>query len=313
MTWEQDPVDYRSWTQEYAERRYGGTDGTIEKAWDILLDTAYKHTDGEYYQGASESIINARPSDNTIGSASTWGHSDIDYDKRQFEKAAALFEQAYDSYKDSAGFRYDYVDVMRQVLANSFQEYQPLAGQAYKSGDLETFRTLSSRMLDIIKAQDKLLSSSDDFLVGAWIDDARTMLDGADDWTADLFELNARALVTTWGLNKNGSLIDYSNRQWAGLTGDYYYRRWKTYVDNRLNKLEHGTDFTDRTGSTTAGSGRTAKATRTGMVSRPKPRMTSTRKRSARSSSTSIRSPRWMTSPTVAPRSNARTWRWDMT
>lgn len=213
MTWEQDPVDYRSWTQEYAERRYGGTDGTIEKAWDILLDTAYKHTDGEYYQGASESIINARPSDNTIGSASTWGHSDIDYDKRQFEKAAALFEQAYDSYKDSAGFRYDYVDVMRQVLANSFQEYQPLAGQAYKSGDLETFRTLSSRMLDIIKAQDKLLSSSDDFLVGAWIDDARTMLDGADDWTADLFELNARALVTTWGLNKNGSLIDYSNRQ----------------------------------------------------------------------------------------------------
>ncbi len=165
MTWEQDPVDYRSWTQEYAERRYGGTDGTIEKAWDILLDTAYKHTDGEYYQGASESIINARPSDNTIGSASTWGHSDIDYDKRQFEKAAALFEQAYDSYKDSAGFRYDYVDVMRQVLANSFQEYQPLAGQAYKSGDLETFRTLSSRMLDIIKAQDKLLSSSDDFLV----------------------------------------------------------------------------------------------------------------------------------------------------
>ncbi len=52
-----------------------------------------KHTDGEYYQGASESIINARPSDNTIGSASTWGHSDIDYDKRQFEKAAALFEQ----------------------------------------------------------------------------------------------------------------------------------------------------------------------------------------------------------------------------
>ena len=182
MTWEQDPVDYRSWTQEYAERRYGGTDGTIEKAWDILLDTAYKHTDGEYYQGAGESIINARPSDNTIGSASTWGHSDIDYDKRQFEKAAALFEQAYDSYKDSAGFRYDYVDVMRQVLANSFQEYQPLAGQAYKSGDLETFRTLSSRMLDIIKAQDKLLSSSDDFLVGAWIDDARTMLDGADDW-----------------------------------------------------------------------------------------------------------------------------------
>lgn len=142
-----------------------------------------------------------------------------------------------------------------------------------------------------------------------------TMLDGADDWTADLFELNARAARAPRGVwNKNGSLIDYSNRQWAGLTGDYYYRRWKTYVDNRLNKLEHGTDFTDPDWFDYGWQwANPQKATRTGMVSRPKPRMMSTRKRSARSSSTSIRSPRWTTSPTVAPRSNARTWRWDMT
>ncbi len=62
MTWEQDPVDYRSWTQEYAERRYGGTDGTIEKAWDILLDTAYKHTDGDTIRvRANPSSTPARP------------------------------------------------------------------------------------------------------------------------------------------------------------------------------------------------------------------------------------------------------------
>ena len=245
MTWQQDPIDYRAWTRDYAERRYGGTDTTIEKAWGILLDTAYAHTDGEYYQGASESIINARPSDNAIGSASTWGHSDIDYDKERFEQAARLFIDAYDEYRDSEGFRYDFVDVMRQVLANTFQEYQPLAGQAYRSGDADLFATLGEQMLGIIKAQDTLLATSDSFLLGTWIDDARTMLDDADDWTADLFELNARALVTTWGLAKNGSLIDYSNRQWAGLTGDYYYTRWATYVTNRLAKLADGTDFTD--------------------------------------------------------------------
>ncbi|RSX57378.1 alpha-N-acetylglucosaminidase TIM-barrel domain-containing protein [Bifidobacterium samirii] len=245
MTWQQDPIDYRAWTRDYAERRYGGTDTTIEQAWDILLDTAYAHTDGEYYQGASESIINARPSDNAIGSASTWGHSDIDYDKERFEQAAQLFIDAYDEYRDSEGFRYDFVDVMRQVLANAFQEYQPLAGQAYRSGDADLFAVLGEQMLGIIKAQDQLLATSDSFLLGTWIDDARTMLDDADDWTADLFELNARALVTTWGLAKNGSLIDYSNRQWAGLTGDYYYTRWATYVENRLAKLTDGTDFTD--------------------------------------------------------------------
>ena len=91
MTWEQDPVDHRAWTREYVKRRYGGTDTKIEQAWDILLETAYKYNPGTYYQGASESIINARPDDKKIGSASTWGHSDIRYDKKEFERAAKLF------------------------------------------------------------------------------------------------------------------------------------------------------------------------------------------------------------------------------
>lgn len=245
MTWEQDPVDYRAWTHDYVERRYGGTDEKIQEAWDILLDTAYKHKDGEYYQGASESIINARPSDSKINSASTWGHSDIDYDKEEFERAAQLFIESYDTYKDCEAFRYDFVDVMRQVLQNTFQEYQPLAGAAYKSGNLELFQKLSDQMLKIVEMQDKLLATSDYFLLGTWIEDARTMLEGADDWTADLFELNARALVSTWGQEKNASLVDYSNRQWAGLTGDYYQGRWEIYANNRIEALKNGTQASD--------------------------------------------------------------------
>ena len=245
MTWEQDPIDHRAWTREYVERRYGGTDAKIEEAWDILLETAYKHKPGEYYQGASESIINARPSDNKIGAASTWGHSDIDYDKEEFERAAQLFVESYDTYKDCEAFRYDFVDVMRQVLQNTFQEYQPLAGQAYKNGDLALFQKLSEQMLKIVDLQDKLLGTSEHFLLGTWIEDARTMLEGADDWTADLFELNARALVSTWGQEKNASLVDYSNRQWAGLTGDYYKGRWEMYANNRIEALQNNTQAKD--------------------------------------------------------------------
>lgn len=245
MTWEQDPVDYRTWTHDYVERRYGGTDEKIQEAWDILLDTAYKHKDGEYYQGASESIINACPADSKIGSASTWGHSDIDYDKEEFERAAQLFIESYDTYKDCEAFRYDFVDVMRQVLQNTFQEYQPLAGAAYTSGNLELFQKLSDQMLQIVEMQDRLLATSDYFLLGTWIEDARTMLEGADDWTADLFELNARALVSTWGQEKNSALVDYSNRQWAGLTGDYYRGRWEIYADNRIEALKNGTQASD--------------------------------------------------------------------
>ncbi len=245
MTWEQDPMNYRDYTQKFAERRYGGTDAKIEKAWDLLLDTAYKYDASRYYQGAPESILNATPREGAINATSTWGHTAIVYDKKVFEEAAQLFIDSYDKYKDSPAFRYDFVDVMKQVLANASQEYHPVMVEAYRNGDLSEFKRISSQFLDLIKTQDAILGASDDYLLGTWIDDSRTMLTEMDDWTKDLFEFNARNLVTTWGLSKNGSLNDYSNRQWAGLTGDYYYSRWETWINNRIEKLEKGTNFKD--------------------------------------------------------------------
>lgn len=58
------------------------------------------------------------------------------------------------------------------------------------------------------------------------------MLNGMDDWTRDQFEFNARAMVTTWGTEQaaDAGLRDYSNRQWQGLTGDFYYQRWATRI-----------------------------------------------------------------------------------
>ena len=237
MTWEQDPINVRKWTENYVERRYGGIDEDIMKAWNILLDTAYKYN-GSYYQGASESVINAKPTAGKINAASSWGHSDINYDKKKFEEAAQIFVDKYDTYKDSEAFQYDFVDVMRQVLANAAQEYQPLMGAAYREKDLALFKKMSTQFLDIVKAQEKLLSTSDGFLLGTWIEDSRTMLEDMDDWSKDLFEYNARSLVTIWGLEKNGSLNDYSNRQWAGLTGDYYYNRWNRWIENAIAEME---------------------------------------------------------------------------
>ena len=237
MTWEQEPINVRKWIENYVERRYGGIDADIKKAWNILLDTAYKYN-GNYYQGASESVINAKPTAGKINSASSWGHSDINYDKKKFEEAAQIFVNSYDKYKDSEAFQYDFVDVMRQVLANAAQEYQPLMGQAYREKDVDLFKKMSTQFLEIIKAQDQLLSTSEGFLLGTWIADSRKMLNGMDDWTKDLFEYNARSLITIWGMEKNGSLNDYSNRQWAGLTGDYYYNRWNRWIENAIAELE---------------------------------------------------------------------------
>src|SRR5699024_8489331 len=240
MIWTQDPVNYRNWTEEYIEYKYGKSSENLEEAWEILIDTAYKQKDS-YYQGASESVINAKPA-LKINSASTWGHSDIMYDKKAFEKVIPLFISEYETFKDNPAFIYDFVDVTKQLLANAAQDYHKQIANAYDAKNVEEFEAVSDTFLSLIELQDDVLSTSDSFLLGTWIDDSRNMLDTMDDWTKDLFEFNARALITTWGAKKNangGGLDDYSNRQWSGLTRDYYLPRWEKWVDTHVYALKN--------------------------------------------------------------------------
>ncbi|MEG1474685.1 MAG: alpha-N-acetylglucosaminidase TIM-barrel domain-containing protein [Longicatena sp.] len=235
MTWSKDPIDYRAWTNKYAERRAGGTSDSLQSAWNILLDTAYKNK-GESYQGAAETVINSRPTDN-FNSASTWGNSTIRYDKKELDKALVLLTDNYAKFKESPAFKYDLADVAEQVLCNAAIEYQRLMVKAKNNKETAEFKKLSDQFLALIDLSDQILNTSDEFMVGTWINDARTMLIDADDWTKDLFEFNARSLITTWGGERSGSLKDYSNRKWAGLTKDFYKPRWQMWVNNRMAEL----------------------------------------------------------------------------
>ena len=52
--------------------------------------------------------------------------------------------------------------------------------------------------------------------------------------------MNAKMLVTTWGSYKQsevGGLHDYSNRQWSGLIGDFYKKRWELWINERKKEL----------------------------------------------------------------------------
>lgn len=239
MTWSKDPIDYHAWLEKYAERRAGGTSDTLQEAWKILNETAYAKK-GQYFQGAAETVINARPGLN-FSAASTWGHSSILYDKTELDKALELLIDNYDAFASSPAFQYDLADVAEQVLCNSAVEYHSLMREAYNAADSAAFKSYATKFLEIITLSDEILSSNEEFMVGTWINDARNMLEDADDWTMDLFEFNARALITTWGGTRSNSLNDYSNRKWAGLTKSYYYERWSMWIANRQAELDKTT------------------------------------------------------------------------
>lgn len=51
------------------------------------------------------------------------------------------------------------------------------------------------------------------------------------------FLFSAKNQVTLWG--PNGEINDYSAREWAGLTGDYYYGRWELYFKTLFECLDN--------------------------------------------------------------------------
>ena len=58
----------------------------------------------------------------------------------------------------------------------------------------------------------------------------------------DRLNYDARSILTTWGDRKASEfgLHEYGNRDWAGLTEDYYIPRWQMYFDSLSVSMEAG-------------------------------------------------------------------------
>jgi alpha-N-acetylglucosaminidase len=58
--------------------------------------------------------------------------------------------------------------------------------------------------------------------------DSRARSWGTNVAEKNLYERNARNLITLWG-DKNSPLHEYSCRQWSGLLNDFYKVRWQKF------------------------------------------------------------------------------------
>lgn len=234
MAWRNEPVDARRWTADYVRRRYGAADTHALAAWDILLDTAYgiRIDPVEFHSerdAGQESLFNAQPS-LTVNRASNWSPEAMRYKPDVFRKALTELLQVAPALRDSETYRYDLVDVARQTLANESRLLLPRIKLAYDNKDRAQFAVLAARWLHLIELQDRLLATNKSFLVGTWL--AHVPAWASNPGERAHLEYDARSLLTTWGDRKaseGADLHDYGNKDWAGLTRDYYYQRWKLY------------------------------------------------------------------------------------
>ena len=228
--WQDEPVKLNGWLLQYARERYGVANASINEAWRLLESSVYRGGLGE---GGQESIIVGRP---TFEKAIDRVNTKLDYDPAQLVQAWRLFLQAAPVLKNNDGFRYDLVDITRQVLANYASPLQQKWVEAYRQKDAPAYKKYSLRFLELMDDMDRLLATRKDFLLGKWIADARR--NGVEAAEKDLYEQNARDLITLWG-DKESGLREYSNRQWSGLIKGFYKPRWELffrYLDQALEK-----------------------------------------------------------------------------
>jgi len=232
--WRDTPIDADAWVKDYVHRRYGKNSELANNAWHILLNTVYC---SGLTEGGPESIIVARP---TLKKSVDRVLTKLDYDPKELNKAWTLLIQSADSLKQSDGYQYDLVDVTRQVMANYATPLQQKMASAYNAHNKEQFKKFSAEFLQLMDDMDDLLSTRKDFLLGKWINEARA--NGVTDKEKNLYEFNARDIVTLWG-DKESGLSEYSNRQWAGLIKGYYKQRWVMFFKQMNKALETGITF----------------------------------------------------------------------
>jgi alpha-N-acetylglucosaminidase len=228
MGWRNAKPDIDKWFDDYAERRYGKTSPDIRKAWRLLENTVYQGGGG--HESDPRSLFCEKP---TLHEESTFiaGYGVGPYDACKLRKAWELMLGEAENYRGIKTFEYDLVDVTREYISNANIVVYMKMVAAFEKKDREAFGRYSALFLEMILDEDRLLATDSHFLLGGWIGAARAW--GRTDEEKNLFEWNARTLITTWGDRPAAAgLDDYASREWSGTLRAYYYMRWKTFIDD---------------------------------------------------------------------------------
>ena len=223
LAW-RDDVELKSWMADFARYRYGKENADAQAAWETLRTALYNRTASEH------AIVTAFP-------AAGCGYAR--YPAPALARACGLLLQAQRELGPIQTYRHDLVNVARQALSNRAAEPYQKAMAAFAAKDAAAFRAASGEFLQLLRDLDELLATSDEFLLGSWLEDAKRW--GATDEERVKLEWNARRVLTLWGSGER--LRDYAWKEWSGLLSGFYEKRWGIFFQRQQQSLDSGHPF----------------------------------------------------------------------
>ena len=140
----------------------------------------------------------------------------------------------------SKAFRFDLVDVGREVLTEAFDRELAKLEEASAAKDAGMAAAAQQTILAVLDDLDALLSTDENFLLGRWLSWAEQWAHTDSDRKLLLF--NARNQLTLWG--PTGQILDYATKSWGGLVKGFFRPRWELFCQKVLEAVQGGRSWT---------------------------------------------------------------------
>ncbi len=238
MVWNKEVPDVKNWLVSYATNRYGAKNEYAAKAWKGMLKTVY-NTHNQYGTFLCErpGFYNPKMAYRTSPIAS--------YDNKILSNALEDLLKCSDEFKKLDTYQFDVVNLTRQFISPLAYYWILELEDAYKKKNLNRFLKVKAQFISLIKDFDLLLSTRKEYLLGTWLEDAKSW--GESDKEKALYEKNARNLITLWGEkcteNQYDDLNTYAYKQLAGMFSDYHLVRWNKFFGEVETALKNNTDW----------------------------------------------------------------------
>ena len=238
QTWLDSVPALEAWTEAYIARRYGAANPQAWHAWQLLLATAYR-------SGAQTgNFLAERPQFYEKG-VRYRSEPVPPYDPKLLAAALDSLLAAAPVLGMNDAYRYDVVNLARQVLGELGLPLVSQVQAAYDRKDLPSLRAAEERVVELLQDLNTLAGTRREFLLGVWLDDAERWGTNAEE--RRLYQWNARNIITLWGTKctekQNDDLNLYAFKEWEGMFTSYYLPRWEEFFRRINQSVESGVPF----------------------------------------------------------------------
>ena len=247
QAWSPTPINRTSYISSWVSRRYyvGNLPSAAVDAWELLGSTVYNNQN-PLTQATVKSILELAPA--LTGLVNRTGHHPTlvfyDTDTTIVPALQMLINASHESpaLYTIPEFRYDLVDVTRQLLVNRFIDFYESLVTAFNGSDTDAAAVTAAGqpLLELIGDLDAVLLTNTHFRLSNWLDAAQSWSDSNTTYAAYL-AYTARNQITLWG--PTGEINDYASKQWGGLVGNYYASRWEAFVGYLVGSKRNGTSY----------------------------------------------------------------------